>query len=165
MQRVLPAVTFALGAAALGAGAGSGASAACKAGVTKVNSIDARAFCGPAKATVHYGTKLFTYTQGDCENSSKDVVVNIGTVMLGLTTRPKPNYFGLLVGTSAGGKAAARDGTYTGGVLALVYGGKGYVVRTTSLKIAIAGGRTRGTFTGVTRFDNPPSKVTGSFHC
>jgi len=116
---------------------------------------------------VHYGSKVFTYTEGECEKTSQYVAVNVGTVILGETSKSKPDYFGLLIGKSpAGGtKPASRDGTYTGGVLALDYGGKGYLVRGDTLKVTLADGRSRGTLTGASLFDNPPVKVTGSFSC
>jgi len=116
---------------------------------------------------VHYGSKVFTYTQGECEKTSDYVAVNVGTVILGQTSKPKPDYFGLLIGKSpAGGtKPASRDGTYSGGVLALDYRGKGYVVRGDTLKVTLTGRRSRGTLTAASLFDNPPVKVTGSFSC
>jgi hypothetical protein len=168
VRSALIVLTAAAALAALGAGSvASGAPAACKPGVTRVNGLSARVFCGPAKATVHYGSKVFTYRQGECEKTSQYVAVNVGTVILGQTSKPKPNYFGLLIGKSpAGGtKPASHDGTYTGGVLALDYGGKGYLVRGDTLTVTLKGGRSRGTLTGASLFDHPPVKVTGSFSC
>ena len=116
---------------------------------------------------MRYGSKVFTYTQGECEKTSQYVAVNVGTVILGQTSKPKPDYFGLLIGKSpaGGAKPASRDGTYVGGVLALDYGGKGYLVRGDTLKVTLTGGRSRGTLIGASLFDNPPVKVRGTFSC
>jgi hypothetical protein len=167
VRRVALLIVFAALSALAAGSVASGAPASCTPGVTKVNGQNARVFCGPAKATVHYGSKVFTFSQGDCEKTSQYVAVNIGTVVLGTTTKPKPNYFGLVVGKVLGSsdKPASHDGTYTGGVLALDYGGKGYLTRGDTMKITLAGGRSRGTFTAQTLFANPPVKVTGSFSC
>jgi hypothetical protein len=72
---------------------------------------------------------LLTYAGGSCEKTSKYLSVNIGTVVLGQTTKPKPNYFGLDVGQVPGStvKPAPKDGIHTGVVLALVHGGTTYV--------------------------------------
>jgi hypothetical protein len=156
-----------LGFAALALGSpASGARTACTPGVKQLGGLNVRVFCGPAKATVHYGGKLFSFSQGQCEKTSQYVAVNIGTVVLGPTTKPKPNYFGLDVGKFLGSKskAASKDGTYAGGVLALAYGGKGYLVRGDTLKITLSGNRSRATFTGESLFA-PHVKVAGSFTC
>jgi hypothetical protein len=167
VRRVALLFVFATLAALAAGSAASGAPASCTPGVTKVDGQNARVFCGPAKATVHYGTTVFTYRQGECEKTSQYVAVNIGTVVLGQTTKPKPNYFGVVVGKVLGSsdKPASHDGTYTGGVLALDYGGKGYLVGADTMKVTLAGNRSRGTFVAQTLFANPPVKVTGSFTC
>jgi hypothetical protein len=129
-----------------------------------VNGVTERTFCGPAKATVHAGSKTFSFSGGECSKTSTYVTVNIGTVVLGVTSKPKPDYFGLDVGKlpGASGQSAPHDGTYTSVVLALDSGGKGYIV--TSASVTLKGNRTHGTFTGKLT-GGPAATVTGSFSC
>ena len=62
----------------------------------------------------------------------KDVeylTVNIGSLYIGPTTKPKPNYLGLDVGQIPGSTSppAGRDGTYTSGIVfSANSGGKPY---------------------------------------
>ena len=59
------------------------------------------------------------------------VSVNIGTVVLGQTTRHQPNYFGLDIGRipGSGSPPARKDGTYRSGtVLTVEYADKSYDV-------------------------------------
>jgi hypothetical protein len=166
VRRLVLVACAAVALAGFAAGATSAAHASCKAGVTTYGGANARVFCGPAKATVHYGSKVLTLSGGECEKTSKYFTVNIGTVVLGTTKKPKPNYFGLVVGQYLGsGKPAPRDGTYAGGTVGLEYGGKGYLIRGDTVKVTLAGNRTRGTFTGDSLFVSPAVKVTGSFSC
>jgi hypothetical protein len=125
-----------------------------------------RTFCGPAEATVHYGAQTLKFSNGDCTKTAQYVSVNIGTVVLGTTTKPKPDYFGLDIGKLPGsaGKPAGKDGTYIGGVMALAHGVKTYLVVPNTLKIMLSGGRTDGTFSG-TGFGASSPKVTGTFSC
>ena len=74
----------------------------CTPGVTSVGGVQARVFCGPAKAKIHVNGKTLSFGGGDCERTSKYVSVNIGTVVLGQTTKKKPDYFGLDVGQIPG---------------------------------------------------------------
>jgi hypothetical protein len=151
--------------APIAAGSASAQPASCTPGVKTVAGLNVRVFCGPAKATVHYGSKVFAFTQGECDKTAANFAVNIGTVVLGTTKKPKPNYFGLVVGAAAGSKPARRDGSYVGGVLALDYGGKGYLIQGTTLKVTLSGNRSRGTFNGNTFLTSPTVKVTGTFSC
>ena len=141
----LAALVLAVAASAPAAGART----SCSAGVKTVNGLTERTFCGPAKATVHFGAKTFSFKGGNCAKSGPYYAVNVGTVVLGITTKPKPNYFGLDIG---------KPGT---DVLALDYGGKAYLVLGTTLKVTRSG--SHGTFSG-TGFGGSP-KVTGSFSC
>ena len=129
----------------------AGAKASCTAGVKTVGGITQRTFCGPAKATVLYGTQTWHLTQGQCSKSGGYFTVNIGTVVLGMTSKPKPDYFGL---TAQGAKAVA---------IAVDHGGKGYAVRADTAKVKLLPGQKGGTFSGTSFADG--SKVTGSFSC
>ena len=125
-----------------------------------------RTFCGPAKATVQFGSKTLHFSGGSCTKTSKYVSVNIGTVVLGQTTKPKPDYFGLDVGQVPGSaaKPASKDGTYTNALVVLVYGGKAYFVSTTGTKVTLSGNRSKGAISGTAGF-GATGKVTGSFSC
>ena len=52
------------------------------------------------------------------------------TVVLGTTTKPKPEYFGLLVGKApiVGGTPAAHDGSFKAQAVSAHHAGKGYAV-------------------------------------
>jgi hypothetical protein len=82
-----------------------------------------------------------------CERGAAYLSLNIGTVALGITKKPR-EYFGLNVGKVPlfGGSPAAHDGTFPAQTIAAHHGAKGYAVL--QGKVTLAGGRTRGTFTG-----------------
>ncbi len=166
--RLLATLFFAsaLAPAAASAAAGGMTRQACTPGVKNVGGVTERTFCGSAKATVHFGPQTFHYSGGDCEKTSKYVSVNIGTVVLGQTTKPKPDYFGLDVGQVPGStvKPAPRDGTYTDVVLALDHGGKAYLASPTGIKVTLSGNRSKGTISGTAGF-GATGKVTGTFSC
>jgi hypothetical protein len=137
----------------------------CTPGVTTYGSTNARVFCGPAKATVRIGGKTLKFKGGSCERTSKYLSINIGTVVLGTTTKKKPDYFGLDVGAYPGStaKPAGHDGTYSGGVIAIDFGGKSYLLRGDTAKITLSGGRTKGTFSAGGLLGS--SGGTGTFSC
>jgi hypothetical protein len=165
MPRVARIVLF-VGAASVVAVPTASSRAACTHGVISFGGAQARLFCGPAKATLHVGGKTLAFKGGACERTSKYVSVNIGTVVLGTTTKKKPDYFGLDVGQVPGSKAkpAAADGHYTGGTVAIVSGGKSYAVRGDTVKITLGGNRSRGTLSGTLLFGGS-GPITGSFSC
>jgi hypothetical protein len=100
---------------------------ACTAGVHPYGGANARTFCGPAKATVVIAGKTIHFAGGNCERGPAYLSLNIGTVVLGTSTKPKPEYFGLLVGRApiVGGTPATHDGTFTPEALAADHTGKG----------------------------------------
>jgi hypothetical protein len=158
-------VLAALVLAGVGGRAGASTDArGCTSGIITYGGAQARQFCGPAKATVKVGTKTLKFMQGECLKSTDYVSVNIGTVVLGTTSKPKPNYFGMNIGRVAGStdKPARKDGKYKGGVLALEYAGKGYLTRGDLIVTTLSGGRNKGVFTTKT-FDGKP--VSGTFTC
>jgi hypothetical protein len=158
-------VVTAIAGAAASASSSMPSRSACAPGMISFGGVQARVFCGPAKATVKVGGKVLSFTGGSCERTSKYVTINIGTVVLGTTTKKKPDYFGLDAGAYPGstGKPAAKDGTTTGGVIAVVYAGKTYLLRGDTAKITLSGGRTRGTFSAGGLLGS--SGATGSFSC
>ena len=128
-----------------------------------VGGVSERTFCGPAKASVKFGSESFSFKGGDCVATSAYVSVNIGTVVLGETSKPKPDYFGIDVGQTPGSttKPAGKDGTYSVEALALDYGGKGYLA--TGVTVVLTGNRTHGKLTGTAMGGG--GNVTGTFSC
>ena len=161
--RGIAGVVVAVAAGMVWTAAGGATSAGCKAGVTTYGGATARVFCGPAAATVHAGGKTFTIRQGSCDKGAKYLSVNIGTVVIGKTTKPKPEYFGLSIGKVPylGGVAVSKDGTYHSGIVALDHAGKGYGLRAQA-KVTLTNGRSRGTFSATMLTGGV---VTGSFRC
>lgn len=163
MRRLAPiAIAAAVAAIAGVAGPASGA-AKCHAGVHKFDgSTKARTFCGPARAAVNLGGTIVKFKPGECQKTTKYVTVNIGTIVLGPTSKKKPEYFGLTVGqTPAGGKPAPKDGTYDGATIAFEHKNKGHALGNAT--VTLTNGRTRGTFTGT--IAGQQGQVTGSFRC
>ena len=155
--------TFTLGAGSALARESGTRARACTPGLTTVGGVQKRTFCGSAKAVVKVGGKTFTLAQGECTKTSKYLTVNIGSLYIGQTTKPKPDYLGLDVGQIPGSTSppAGRDGTYTSGVVFSVnYGGKGYAVLAATVKLQ--GNRSHGTVSGKTLTGE---QLTATFHC
>jgi hypothetical protein len=140
----------ALAASALASGSPQ-AAAACTPGVHKVGGVNARTFCGPAKASVHLNGKTVTYKNGECTNSIGLFSVNIGTVVLG-NLKSKPDYFGVTAKAKAGKQAQQT--------IAVVHGGKSKAIIGT---VTLKAGLKSGTFSG--KVFGSPTKITGSFTC
>lgn len=136
--------------------------AACTAGVHPFGGTSARTFCGPAKATLVVSGVTIRFAGGSCERGAQYVALNIGTIVLGTTTKPKPEYFGLLVGKTAltGGTPAAHDGTFTAQAVSAHHANKGYAIL--SSRVKLTDNRARGTFTGRMLGGG---NVHGSFRC
>jgi len=164
MKKIAVGIVLAvLGAGVAGSASAAPGAASCTAGVHSYGGANARTFCGPAKATVVLGGKTIRFSGGNCERGPAYVSFNIGTVVLGTTTKPKPEYFGFLVGKApiVGGTPATHDGSYKPQALGFDHAGKGYAIIPATVKLA--GGRTRGTFTGKVFGANTP--IHGSFSC
>jgi hypothetical protein len=145
----------------VGATAGGASAAKCKAGLHSFGSAQARTFCGPGSAQLTLAGKKVSFKGGNCVVAKKYVTINLGTIVLGNTSKPRPEYFGLTVGrTPAGGKPAPSDGTYTGAVIAFEHLHKGYALGHSS--VTLTNKRTRGTFTGTLPGGGI---VAGSFRC
>jgi len=131
--------------------------------MTKFGGASARAFCGPAKASIHAGGKTFSIRGGACDKTSGWLAVNIGEVVIGQTAKTKPEYFGLAVGRGAvgSGPVASKDGVYHSAVVGFVHQGTGPALRGNAT-VTLSHGRTRGTFSA-TSLDG--DTVTGSFSC
>lgn len=157
-----------------------GASSACKPGVTTINGTSVRVFCGPATATVHVQvgtktTKTYVFRNGQCDRFQKYFNVNIGKVVLGLSTKTKPAYFALLMSKAPAATAldpvVSKDGTYNGGLLAIETGqGPSYFLRgSDQLTVTLTKRRHAGSLVGgrpgSTLFNQPAIKITGSFTC
>jgi hypothetical protein len=102
--------------------------------------------------------------QGACVKTSGSFTINIGEIVLGSSSKPKPEYFGITVGRQAVGvgPAAGKDGVYHSAVVALDHAGKGYALRANAT-VTLKGGRSRGTFSASPLLGG--GTVTGSFTC
>ena len=134
------------------AAAASGRDAGCVAGMTKVAGVQARTFCGPAKATVHLNGKTVAYKGGQCSTSPAGWTINIGTVVLG-TVKSPPEYFGVT--------AKAKPGSQPNQAVAVDHAGKGYAI--TQNTVTLNPGLHSGTFKGTAFGSSSP--VTGTFSC
>jgi len=149
-------------AAALPAAAGVRAPS-CTAGMHAVGGVNARTFCGPASATVTVGGVTYRFKGGECEKGAQYLSLDIGTVVLGQTTKPRPDYVGLNVGKLplVGGTPAAHDGTFPAEALAIEHAGKSYTM--VQATVTLSGGRTRGSFKGKLLTGN--GTASGTFRC
>ena len=111
---------------------------ACTAGVHTLGGATVRTFCGPAKATLHLGTRTYVFTGGECARAGNKLGINIGTITLGPS--PKSRYFGVLV------SGATHDGTFTNQIVSWQFPGKGGGLA--GAKVTLSGGQTKGTFSG-----------------
>jgi hypothetical protein len=126
----------------------------CTAGVRTSGGVTYRTFCGPARATVHFGGKTFRFTQGSCTRDSGTFSINIGTITLP-PGKPKYRYFGMTVFTG-------KDGTYANQAVSWQFP-DGKHESLFHAKVVLRGGRTQGTFAGKTLADGIPGS--GTFHC
>jgi hypothetical protein len=145
----------ALTATALAATAFAGSSplsaAACVPGVKKINGVNARTFCGPAKATVKINGTTVSYRGGECSKSIGLFSLNIGTVVLG-NLKNKPEYLGLT--------ATAKPGAQTRQTVAVVHAGKS---KSTIGTVTLKAGLKSGTFSG--KVFGSSAVISGSFTC
>jgi hypothetical protein len=142
-------VTLVLAASAF---ASPQAASGCVEGLKKINGVNARTFCGPAKATVRVNGRTIVYKNGNCSKSFVGFEVNIGTVVLG-NVKLKPEYFGLI--------AKAKAGTHGDGSLAVNHAGKDVAILKAT--ITLKPGLKAGTFSG--KVFGSTARITGSFTC
>src|SRR5581483_1755313 len=164
MRATFILVAFAA-ALAVGVGVASARHAGCTAGPFDSGGTSGVAFCGPAKATARIAGKTYALSGGSCTTTSKYFNINIGSLVLS-GPKKKYSYFAVLVGQYPGAgpgyKAASKDGTYTGGLVTLIWKGKSYTLNGAgdkNVKVTLKKGRTAGSFTGMTFF-TPKIKVT-----
>lgn len=152
----------ALLAGTLGVAAGEGAKRACTPGVIAYGGTKALVFCGPTKAAVLTAGRTIRYANGRCERRQQYLRVDVGTKMLGKTTQPKPEYFGLSIGRTPGfpDPPVTKDGTYSGAAISVVNGGVDVVPEARG-KVVLKANRTKGTFS----IRVAGKLVTGSFTC
>lgn len=139
-------------AAALVAAAQAPARPQCTAGPRTAGGVTFRTFCGSAHATVRLGGRTLVFRGGSCDRGA--FTINIGTITLP-PAKPRYRYFGITVFTN-------RDGVFKDQAVTwqLANGQRNSLFHAT---VRLAGGRTRGTFTGSTLVGNV--KGSGSFHC
>ena len=152
---LVTALIAALTATALAASAFAASSpharAACVPGVKKIGGVNARTFCGPAKATVKINGATVSYKGGACSKSIGLFTVNIGTVVLG-NLKNKPEYLGVT--------ATAKPGVQTRQTVSVVHAGKGKsIIGTVTLKAGLKSG----TFSG--KVFGSSAAISGSFTC
>jgi hypothetical protein len=127
------------------------AAAACVPGVKKINGVNARTFCGPAKAAVKINGSTVSYKGGECSKGIGLFTVNIGTVVLG-NLKNKPEYLGVT--------ATAKVGVQSRQTVAVVHAGKSKsIVGTVTLKAGLKSG----TFSG--KVFGSSAVISGSFTC
>ena len=146
------ALLVAAAAAALAFGTQASARESCTANVRTAGGVTYRTFCGPAHAIVHLGGRTLVFRGGSCDKTA--FTINIGTITLP-PGKPRYRYFGTTVFTN-------RDGTFKDQAVTwqLPNGQRNSLFHAT---VVLAGGRTRGTFTGSTLVGNV--RGFGSFHC
>ena len=147
MTRPAVALALCLVAAAVLAAASTGTTsrlAACTPGPKKLGGVDALAWCGPARATVHVAGKTYRFARGVCQKTegfskgSKVLSVNIGTQTLP-PSAPKSSYFGVLTDK-------AKGGTYTDQAVGWQVPGKGFAALTN--KVVVSANLKKGSFKG-----------------
>lgn len=167
-RAVKPLLLFlALVSAALAGAAGVGASpsAACLPSVHTIAGANYQVFCGTARVAVKFGGKTVRLTGGGCTKNGVYFTINVGAAYLGSPgTKPKRPYFGIAMGKVpiaglVGDRPVTGDGTYTA-PLSFDLNGTGYTA--VNAKITLAGGRTKGSFSGTLLEGGTAS---GSFTC
>jgi hypothetical protein len=138
------------------------ASAKCKPGTHKFGSGQARTFCGKASVTVSIGGQKITLKGGGCERTKNNFTLNIGTILLGVDSPKRPNYFGISVGKPPYSTPASKDGTYTGnGAVAFIINHKRYSLQNPT--ITLKSNRSKGSFSG--KVLRGGTATTGTFSC
>lgn len=169
-MRATLTLVVAAAALAVGVGAASARHEGCTPGPFRSGSTSGVAFCGSATATAKVAGKTYKFSSGSCTKTTKYFNINIGSLVL---SGPKKqySYFAILVGQYPGAvpgyKAASKDGTYTGGLVTVIWKGKSYTLNGAgdkTVKVALKKGRTAGSFSGKTFF-GPKTPVSGTFSC
>ena len=142
--------------------------AACKAGVISYGGAKGIVYCGPAKAAATtktaQGTITLRFAQGRCEIRQKYVRVDIGTRMLSAPSKPKPDYFQMVIGSTPGSNElpVTKDGKYKDALITVIKGGAEYLPDGTRGTVTLQKNRTKGLFSGKS---GSGQVVSGSFVC
>ncbi len=128
------------------------AAAKCKSGVTVVNRVRVRTFCGPAKAVVKAGGRTWRFAGGRCIKSQAGLQVGVGRYSLNTSN---PSFRGFWLSSPK-----AKDGVSRLNVIDWQVPGAAYSFTTSTLRVA--GKVTRGTFTGRV---GGLGRGSGSFSC
>lgn len=123
----------------------STAEAACTPKRTTVNGHPATVECGPAKATVHYGGKTFTFSAGTCKRTNAPFPAVAFSLYIGtkVTVGASPHLF------FAFGDIR-RDGTYTPANLNVGFQEKGVAYSLRDGKTTVSAHLRKGAFRGNT---------------
>jgi hypothetical protein len=137
----------AAGAAVLLLALPSSAAAKCRPGIHRYGAAQARTYCGRAAVTITIGHRTKTLRRGACERTNSGFSLHIGTVLLGVDSPNRPDYFGMTVGRPTFNAPAPRDGRYTGNaVVTFVIAHRRYSLRNPTVRLT--GKRTEGSFSG-----------------
>jgi hypothetical protein len=146
--------TVYLVATAVSSAAPIGGGSGCTPGVRTIGGVQARVFCGPAKATAQIASKSFRFVNGSCERRS-GFTLNIRTIAGGAgSSRP---YFGLdVLGNHAG--------TYRNGAAVVSFhtAKHRFSISPSTSTVVLAPGLGAGTFSGL---DLLGRSVRGTFTC
>jgi hypothetical protein len=160
-RSVITVAALAVGLLPAASAAAAHSRAACTEGMSKINGVQVRTFCGPARATVAIGGRGYAFTQGSCTRTADYFSINIGATEIGASNPTKP-YFGIFVGRMPGTSLprAGRDGVYANAVIGFHSGAMRASVKGT---LKLTNGRSKGTFTGSLILKS--GAASGSFSC
>jgi len=107
--------------------------------------VTLKVFCGPARATVRYRGKTYSFRNGSCVTVANALTVNVGVETFAhppSTDAPRTSWFGATI-------FASRDGTYqAGSALTLSWSAPGFSFLFTAGTVHVSAGRSRGAFSG-----------------
>jgi hypothetical protein len=128
-----------------------------------INGVSVLIECGPAKATLRFGTTRLALKNGKCQKTSENFTLGFGAVLAGPTTKSAPDSLQLIAGGS-GSSAASHDGPYSATVM-FTRSGRSYAGET--VKLTLTHKRSAGTLSGVLTSTTGTKKVTisGTFAC
>jgi len=136
--------------------------AACTPGIRKVGAVRFKVFCGPARATLRFQGKTYSFRNGSCTRTSRSLTIDVGVETLPhppSTEPPRTRWFGAFV-------AARRDGTYhPGSEMFLTWSAPGLSFLFTAGKLRLTADRSRGTFSGQFFGRGITGSASGSFSC
>jgi hypothetical protein len=136
--------------------------AACTPGFRKVGGVTFKVFCGPARASLRFQGKAYSFRNGSCTKTSRSLTINVGVETLPhppSTEPPRTSWFGAFV-------AAGRDGTYhPGSSMFLFWSAPGLSFIFTAGDLHLTANRSKGTFSGLFYGRGITGSAFGAFSC